>query len=353
MADHEDEAIQAIRSNFPGNRPERRPIHAPGVGATGWFRASTLAAGYSSAEHLSGRRIPVTVRFSNGTGDPREADTKPRTVRGMAVRFHLGEHGRDEDGVVGSDRATDLVSMTLPVFFANTVGAFLQLSRVAARGPEPELEPGPTACRSIQTRLRRLLALLKLLEHDPTVTATDRALLAFADEYHPARLGMAATFLLGVPESYATCCYHAVHAFRLTGARGTTAVRFHWEPVAGVRPAPDGVKEHFLRDELTRRLRQGPAEFVLRAQVAEAGDDTSDPTVPWPQSRKRLILGELSVDTLVGGADAGGERLEFDPTRLVPGVELCDDEILHARRDVYARSFARRREAARKVGSAS
>lgn len=351
MADHEDEAIQAIRSNFPGNRPDRRPIHAPGIGATGWFRASTLAAGYSSAEHFSGRRIPVTVRFSNGTGNPREADTKPRTVRGMAVRLHLGRHARSEEGVITSERATDLVSMTIPVFFANTVDAFLRLSRVATRGPEPELEPGPAACRSIQIRVKRLLEQLKLLEYDPTVKATDRALLAFADEYHPARLGMAATFLLGVPESYATCCYHAVHAFRLTGERGTTSVRFHWEPVAGVRPAPDGVKEHFLHDELARRLRQGPAEFVLRAQVAEAGDDTSDPTVPWPQSRKRLVMGELSVDTLVVDQAAGCERLEFDPTRLVPGVEPSDDEILHARRDVYARSFARRREAAQQAGS--
>ncbi len=340
MADQADAAIDAIRANYPAHRPGTRPIHAPGIGATGWFQASTIAASHSSAEHLSGRRIPVTVRFSNGTGLSDDPDGRRRTVRGMSVRFHLGDVEVDEHGVARSPRETDLVSMTLPMFFVNTLDDFLRLCRAAVPKPEPPLTPW----RSLTALASRLVGVLRLLPVDPTMTVADRELVAFADEHHPARLAMAATVLLGVPESYATCCYHAVHAFRLTSGDRATAVRFRWEPVAGVRPAADDVGDTFLRDELAERLRHGPAEFVLRAQVAEAGDDTSDPTTPWPEARRRLIMGQLSIDALAADQDHGCERLDFDPARLVPGVEVSDDEILQARHAVYARSFARRRE---------
>ena len=305
---------------------------------TGWFQASAVAADHSAAEHFSGRRIPVTVRFSNGTGVSDEVDST-RTVRGMAVRFHLGEVTADAAGVHSSTVTTDLVSMTLPVFFTKTVDAFLDLTASAV----PKPEKPRTWWRNLQGRIDRLVGLLRLLPAPDGATPADRAVVAFADRHPPARLGIAGSTLLVVPESYATCCYHAVHAFRLTAGDRVTSVRFHWEPVAGVRPAPPGTSGNFLHEELAQRLQRCAAEFVLRVQVAEAGDDTTDPTSPWSQARRRVVMGHLHLDAVVADQELGGEALHFDPTRMVPGIDISDDEVLAARHEVYGRSADRRR----------
>jgi catalase len=86
----------------------------------------------------------------------------------------------------------------------------------------------------------------------------------------------------------------------------------------------------------------GRAQFVLRMQVAEQGDDTSDPTVPWPRRRRRVVMGHLRLDAMVADQWEGGERLSFNPTSLVSGIDISGDQILAARGDVYTRSAARR-----------
>ena len=84
--------------------PNLRPVHAIGIGASGFFVASEVARDYCVAEHFQGARIPVTVRFSNGSGSAVQRDGWS-DVRGMATRFHLSQ-----------DAATDLIAMTLPEF---------------------------------------------------------------------------------------------------------------------------------------------------------------------------------------------------------------------------------------------
>lgn len=339
MAQTADAVIDALVGAAPGHRLGTRPIHAPGIAVAGWFQPSPVAAGLCEAEHFAGKRVPVTVRFSNGTGRPDEPDST-RAIRGMAVRFHLGHVARNDQGVLHSSAATDLLASTLPVFFTKTVADFVELVRLTA----PAEPPPATRSRRLASAVARLVGTLRLLPPPPEdATAADLAAVAFADRHPPARLAVALNSLLLVPESYATCCYHAVHAFRLRAGDRTTAVRFQWQPAAGVRPFPtDTPPSSFLQEELTERLRRSPAEFVLRAQVAEAGDDTSDPTTPWSQARRRVAMGQLCLDTVVVDQVQGGERLRFDPTSMVPGIELCDDQILAARRSVYGRSAERR-----------
>ena len=50
--------------------------------------------GRRSAPHASGPSTPVTVRYSDGTGLPNIPDNDPARSgpRGMAIRFHFGEH---------------------------------------------------------------------------------------------------------------------------------------------------------------------------------------------------------------------------------------------------------------------
>jgi len=337
VANQADVIIDSMLADFPAHRPGTRPIHASGIAVTGWFQASPVAAAHSEAEHFSGGRVPVTVRFSNGTGVADEPDAT-RMVRGMAVRFHLGEVTTNAAGVHSSTEATDLISVTLPVFFTRTIDDFLGLTGSAV----PTAAKPRTWWRNLRGTLDGIAGTLRLLPPPKGATPADLAVVAFADRHPPARLGIAANSLLPVPESYATCCYHAVHAFRLTAGDRVTSVRFHWEPVAGVRPAPPGIAGNYLHEELAQRLQRGSADFVLRVQVAEAGDDTTDPTTPWSQARRKVVMGQLNLDAVVADQELGCEALRFDPTRMVPGIDIGDDPILAARREVYGRSADRR-----------
>jgi catalase len=337
VPDPSDPIIDAILGNFPGHRTGTRPIHAPGIAATGWFRASAVASSLSDATHLAGGRVPVTVRFSNGTGLSDEPDSQ-RAVRGMAVRFHLGDGGTS-DPEVGAPVVTDMVGMTLPVFFVRSVDDFLELTAAAAPVGDP---PPPSWWRRVRAGAERVVGQLKLLPPLPDVTPSERRVLDFANRHPPARLAVAAATLLVAPESYATCVYHCVHAFNLTAGGRTQPARFRWDPVAGVRPAGCNVAGNYLHEELEQRLRRGPAEFVLRAQLGEQGDDTADPTTPWPQSRRRVVMGHLWLDALAPDQEGQAERIQYDPTRLVPGIGVSDDEMLRVRGAVYARSAARR-----------
>ena len=49
-------------------------------------------------------------------------------------------------------------------------------------------------------------------------------------------------------------------------------------------------------EELPERLKRGPVTFHLRAQLAATGNSTKDPTVAWPDDRKVVELGVLTID---------------------------------------------------------
>src|SRR3954453_23606701 len=70
-----------------------------------------------------GEPVPVTVRFSNGSGDPGEPDSVP-DVRGMATKFYLPDGSR-----------TDIVTQTAPRFPVRTPDAFIAFVRAMAPGP--------------------------------------------------------------------------------------------------------------------------------------------------------------------------------------------------------------------------
>lgn len=320
MTNRADVFIDAITGAQQSHTSGTRPIHAPGIGVSGWFQASDVAPTYTDAEHFRGPRVPVTVRFSSGTGSMDTPDSEP-LVRGMALKFHLG------GGVV-----SDMVTMTLPVFFTPTMETFREFLAAVRPVPVP-----------VTPWWRKALNMLRL-QSGPTrpLRPGDPGAIGFANRYPPSRRSVVALTTLAVPQSYVTCAYHAVHAFVLRAGDRTTTVRFRWEPVAGVRPAPDGTTGNFLNDELRDRLGRGPAEFVLRMQVAEHGDDASDPTTAWPETRRRVVMGHLRVDSVMADQVSGNERLTFDPTRLVPGIDVSDDPTLIARHEVYERSFARR-----------
>lgn len=69
-------------------RSAARTNHARGVLVAGNFVATAEAATLTTAAHMQGSTVPLLVRFSNFTGDPRIADNDPRAnPRGIALRF--------------------------------------------------------------------------------------------------------------------------------------------------------------------------------------------------------------------------------------------------------------------------
>src|SRR5687767_2686069 len=107
MADLAERIVDAMNA-IHGAHPGTRAVHAKGSCCRGTFVATEDAARLCIAAHLQGDEVPVTVRFSSGSGKPTRADGA-RDERGMAVKFHVS------DSVT-----TDIVSLTLPVFFVKT-----------------------------------------------------------------------------------------------------------------------------------------------------------------------------------------------------------------------------------------
>src|SRR3984957_11014116 len=130
--------VEALRR--PDGKLDLRPVHAVGIGATGYFEASDVARDYCIAKHFQGGQIPVTARFSNGSGCAVPHDGWS-DVRGLATRFHISK-----------DESTDLIAMTLTAFFAPTPETFLDFA-IAAK-PTPVTQESPW---------RKFLDLLELM----------------------------------------------------------------------------------------------------------------------------------------------------------------------------------------------
>src|SRR5947208_14917675 len=82
-----EQIVDAFNGVF-GVHPGARANHAKGVILEGTFTPSASAASVSKAAHLQKQKspIPLTVRFSAGSGLPTVPDTA-EMPRGMAVKF--------------------------------------------------------------------------------------------------------------------------------------------------------------------------------------------------------------------------------------------------------------------------
>jgi catalase len=310
------EAVQAVTGVHPG----RRVLHAKGVGARGRFRSSGLAAGLTVAAHLQpGVETPVDARFSNGSADPAAPDGA-RDGRGFATKFHLAAGaaaagaiaaGATAAGTSGTGTTTDIVALSLPVFFVRTPDDFVAF--VAVRQPDPA-----------------------------TGEMDLDKVLAFLGEHPEAQLAAQLSVAAPAPVSYSRVTYHSVHVFWLVDGDGVRRpVRYRWEPVAGEAGLTDeqaaAAPGDYLADALADDLGRGPVTFDLHLVLGAPEDPVGDPTAPWPDDRPTVVAGTLELTEL-----ADVEALIFDPTRVTAGIECSDDPILAARSAAYGASYARR-----------
>jgi catalase len=298
-----EQVVDAI-NDLAGAHADHRAAHARGTLLAGRFTATPDAARLTRAGHMQGDPVRATVRFSNGGGDPGIPDYATEG-RGMAVKLYLPDGGR-----------TDMVSLSLPVFFVRTPEDFLDFTR--ARKPDPETGQ-PDAERV-------------------------GAWFAAHPEAGPA---IQAAVMAPPPASYATVAYNGIHSFRWIDAAGEGRfVRFRWEPEAGLESlsADDAraLGPTYLQDEIQARAAAGGAAFRLEVTLAEPGDPIDDPTAAWPEDRGRVMAGRLELTGPEEERERDGDVLVFDPTRVVDGIELSDDPILRFRRLAYAVSVERR-----------
>jgi catalase len=76
--------------------------------------------------------------------------------------------------------------------------------------------------------------------------------------------------------------------------------------------------------------------------LAQPGDQTKDASLPWPDDRKVVDLGVLTLTKVVPNSLEAQKKLLFLPTNLTPGIELSDDPLPSLRSAAYGISFGRR-----------
>jgi catalase len=290
-----DDAIDAIRATG-GAQPGHRALHAKGKLYRGTFTATADAAALSRAAHLDGSTVAALVRFSNGSGKPKQRDGAPG-IRGMAVKFTLPD---------GS--TTDVSTQTAKLFTSSTPEGFIDLLRA--------MRPSVTA----PVRIARHLAT------------------------HPRLLGSLITggALGKVPASYATIAYHGLHAFRWVDADDNAKfVRYHLIPAAGEHflslRAALSKEPDYLTDELDNRLADGPVRFYFRVQIAGSGDSTVDPSAPW-KGTTMVTVGNVDITGVDTERERGDDIVVFDPMRVTDGIEPSDDPVLRFRTHAYSAS---------------
>ncbi len=281
-----------------------RFMHAKGIVTSGTFTPTAEAKSLSRAAHFKGPAVPVTVRFSNAPGLPTNADNSPGSgPRGIAIRFNIP-----------GGSFTDIVSISHNGFVVGTGEDFLAFLKAAA-GSGPDA-PSP---KPIETFLGS----------------------------HP----RAAKFLAEIqarPKSYATAAYFGNNAFVFVDSSGKKQpFRYQIVPVAGVATLDSAAAakagENYLIDEIQRRIKAGPVQFRLYAQLPNPGDPTNDGSVVWPDDRKRVLLGTIRLTKVEPNQEELQRSLTFNPTFLVSGIELSDDPIVPLRSAVYALSVAHRK----------
>lgn len=91
-------------------------------------------------------------------------------------------------------------------------------------------------------------------------------------------------------------------------------------------------------------MAKGPVQFRLVVQLPNPGDATADPSLVWPDDRKTIDIGTISLTSMVADSDAASRKLAFAPTPVPDGIELSDDPFPALRSAVYTLSVKHRQK---------
>jgi catalase len=283
-----------------------RRNHAKGVCVTGWFESNGQAAAISKAAVFRPGRVPVVGRFALAGGMPFQPDAA-NTVRSMALRF-LPPGG--EEWRTGMNN--------IPVFPVNSARGFYD--QLLAFSPDPAtVKPDPAKTKAFlvaHPEDARALALIKKRQ---------------------------------VTSGFTNSAFNSLNAFRFVDAAGaSTPVRWSVVPVqpvaADAAEPPAAGDENYLFDDLIAQIAQHSRQWRLIVTIGQTGDPTDDATQPWPEGRRQVDAGTVTIDRASSEDSGRCTAVNYDPLVLPVGIEPSDDPLLSARSAVYARSFTLRAE---------
>jgi catalase len=284
----------------PGGAPPlgHRRNHAKGICFTGIFESNGAGSALSKAQVFAKGQYPVLGRLNLGTPNPNAPDATVR-VRGMGLQIATpdGEEWRS--------------AMIDPPFFpVATPQAFYELLTASASKDQ-------TAMKTFAAAHPEIAAFGAWAKDAPWTG------------------------------SYAEDRFNSLNSFIFVDAAGVEhAVRWSLLPAAQPVPiSPDDLAKRgpdALEQEITDRVRAGPARWTMAVTVANPGDQTADPSKAWPEDRRTVDVGTLVVQQIQAERDGPCRDINFDPTVLPSGMRTSDDPFPAARSSAYAKSYDRR-----------
>lgn len=278
-----------------------RAVHTKGVMFEGEFTPDKAALALTKAPIFAGGRLPIVARFSLFAGVP---DLPDNDDAASPAGFGVKIKGKDGDAFdIEANQHKDFITATVDEF-----AVFLRA--LPASGPDA---PHPNAVEQF-----------------------------LAGHPHAAEFLSSRTY----PASYAEATYFGINSVKFTNARGQSVfVRYRFVPRAGEHYlTPDERKARsatYLHDEIAQRMAKGPVSFDWYAQIAEPGDKVEDPSIAWPDSRRLVKLGTLTLTRSPADPEAAQRGLLFLPGKPHPGVEAADP-MLVLRNGAYPISFKER-----------
>jgi len=272
-----------------------RRNHAKGICFTGVFEANGAGSALSKAQVFTRGRYPVLGRLNLATADANAPDATVR-VRGMGLQIST------PDGEVWRSAMIDP-----PFFPVSTPQAFYEL-------------------------------LLASASKDPDAMKT------FAGA-HP-EIAAFGAWAKSAPwtGSYAEERFNSLNSFVFTDSSGAEHT-VRWSLLPAAQPVPVSPEDlakrgpNFLEQEITERVRGGPQRWTMVVSVANPGDPTADPSKAWPEDRRAVEVGTLTVQQIEPEPDGPCRDINFDPTVLPSGMRTSDDPFPAARSAAYARSY--------------
>jgi catalase len=275
-----------------------RRNHAKGICFTGTFEANGAGSALSQAQVFTRGQYPALGRFNLATADANAPDATVR-VRGLGLQISTPD---------GQEWRTAMIDA--PFFPVSTPPAFYAF-------------------------------LLASASKDPNAMKT------FAGA-HP-EIAAFGAWAKSAPwtGSYAEERFNSLNSFIFVDDSGAEhAVRWSLLPAAQPVPiAPDDLAKRgpdFLEQEIAERVRGARQHWTMVVTVANPGDSTADPSTAWPEDRRTVEVGTLTVQQIEAERDGPCRDINFDPTVLPTGIRTSDDPFPAARSSAYAKSYDRR-----------
>jgi len=293
------ELVDALHTAFGNNHS--RAVHAKGIILEGTFTPDKEAAKLTKAPHLQKKSSKVVVRFSNFTGIPTIPDNiGAANPRGLAVKFLM------DDGT-----SSDIVSHSFNGFPTSDTDQFRELLLAIGASSKETVHPN---------------TLEKFLDTHP----------------------IAKTFLTTqkTPASYGAINYFGVNSFKFTNKHNESHfIRYQFIADGGEEILTEAqvakMSSDYLIDEIPNRISKHPIKFRLYAEIAENGDAIENPSLAWPLSRKKMLLGVLELTKMASNTTEEDKETKFSPNNIPDGIATADP-MLNFRSKAYPISVKER-----------